>query len=149
MTCNSNIHFDYLQFDKEPERDITELIQICKKEISSQIYKSSLTLDENIKLNYYIDEKLNNIPINDSSYNNILHNMIFMKKYLIYNYISFYSNIYDKQLGFILNIIELSNIIYDEIISNTNHFYGDYKHLFNIIIKYDIIFIERKNNFYK
>jgi hypothetical protein len=97
---------DFFEFENEPDRDNKELVKICKNEIARQQLKSSLTLNENIKLNNYIDKKLEIIDKNKEEYKIIILNMIFMKKYLIYNHISFYSNIYDNELGFITNITE-------------------------------------------
>jgi hypothetical protein len=138
---------DFLEFENEPDRDNKELVKICKKEIAKQKLKSSLSLSENIKLNNYIDEQLEIIPKDDNKYTIIIKNMIFIKKYLIYNHIGFYHNINDKDLGFITNIIEFINIIYNEIIKETKYFYNDYKYLFNIIIKYDKEFIQKKENY--
>lgn len=137
---------DFFEFVNEPDRDNMELVKICKNEIARQQLKSSLTLNENIKLNNYIDEKLEIIDKDKEEYKIIILNMIFMKKYLIYNHISFYSNIYDNELGFITNITEFINIIYNEIIKETNYFYNEFKKLCDVIIKYDYEFQKKKKN---
>jgi len=137
---------DFLEFENEPDRDNKELVKICKKEIDNQQLKSSLTLSENIKLNSYVDEQLDIIPKDDNKYTIIIKNMIFIKKYLIYNHISFYHNINDKDLGFITNITEFINIIYNEIIKETNYFYNEFKKLCDVIIKYDYEFQKKKKN---
>jgi hypothetical protein len=127
----SNISSDYLQFNNLPDRDTNELIEICKYDISKQNYKSDLTISENIKLNNYIDDLLLNLPDDET----IKSNIIFMKKYLIYNFTNLYYNYYDKDYGFISNIELAFYKIYDELY--LNDFNKKILDLYNTIIKID------------
>jgi len=127
----SNISSDYLQFNNLPDRDINELIEICKYDISKQNFKCELTVSENIKLNNYIDNLLLNLPDDET----IKSNIIFMKKYLIYNFTNLYYNYYDKDYGFISNIELAFYKIYDELY--INDFNKKILDLYNTIIKID------------
>jgi len=127
----SNISGDYLQFNNLPDRDTNELIEICKYDISKQNFKCELTVSENIKLNNYIDDLLLNLPDDET----IKSNIIFMKKYLIYNFTNLYYNYYDKDYGFISNIELAFCKIYDELY--INDFNKKILDLYNTIIKID------------
>jgi len=137
----------FREFEREPDRTNKEVLNIVKKEIDERKLNSSLRISEIISLILYINVKINSFG-NSNDYemkNEIKSNIILILKYLIYNYYSYYYNIYNKKLGFYYNISNIYDIIlndyyYDASIKNENY------RLFIPLSKFDKSFSNKLND---